>query len=201
MFWASLFNQIPNMKLFKMLLVILIFTSSATFAQKALYANFPETFDSPDTSAKSHYKKGMVTLKSGEWNFDAAILGVLSGHDYFNGKQSVRMQQNRAKSAFIEMNFDLNEGASKVTIAYASYYKDQSCLWKLEYSTDGGTTWTQTGNDIAAEAKELKTAEFPLDIKGKVRFRINKVGLGDGKKDSSVKNGRLSIDDFAVYKN
>lgn len=189
------------MKSFKVLLIIVIFSSSASFAQKTLYANFPETFDSPDTSAKSHYKKGMLILKSGEWNFDYAILGALTGHDYFNGKQSVRMQQNRSQPAYIEMNFDLTEGASKVTVAYASYYKDATCVWQLEYSTDGGTTWIQTGKDIVAEAKELKIAEFPLDLKGKVRFRINKVGLGDGKKDSTIKNGRLSIDDIAIYKN
>jgi hypothetical protein len=189
------------MKLFKALLVILLFTSTSTFAQKALYANFPETFDSPDTAAKSKYKKAMVVLKSGEWNFDNAILGALQGHDKFNGKQGVRMQQNRIKPSYAEMNFDLTEGASKVIVAYASYYKDASSVWKLEYSTDGGATWTQTGADVKAEGKELKTAEFSLDIKGKVRFRINKLGLGDGKADPAIQNGRLSIDDFAVYKN
>jgi hypothetical protein len=188
------------MKFLKLMMVILLFASSTSFAQKSLYANFPETFDSPDTSAKSHYKKEMVTLKTGEWNFDYAILGALTNHDHFNGKQGVRMQQNRSKSAYIEMNFDLAEGASKVTIAYSSYYKDVSSVWRLEYSTDGGATWTQTGKDIIADSKEIKTAEFPLDLKGKVRFRINKAGLGDGKQDPTIKNGRLSIDDFTIYK-
>jgi hypothetical protein len=189
------------MKSFKTLFFILVVSISTTFAQKALYPNFPETFDTPDTAAKGHYKKAMVTLKSGEWNFDFAILGALQGHDHFNGKQSVRMQQNRSKAAFAEMNFDLTEGASKVTVAYAAYYKDPSSVWRLEYSTDSGASWQQTGKDITATSSDLTTAEFPIDIKGKVRFRINKAGLGDGKADSSIKNGRLSIDDFAVYKN
>ncbi|MDQ8052057.1 MAG: hypothetical protein REI78_03485 [Pedobacter sp.] len=189
------------MKLFKAILAILIFTTTVTFAQKSVYANFPETFDSPDTSAKAHYKKADVALNSGAWNFDNAILAALQGHDKYNGKQGVRIQQNRAKPSYVEMNFDLTEGASKVTVAYASYYKDASCVWRLEYSTDGGTTWVQAGKDINAEAKELKTAEFILDLKGKVRFRINKLGLGDGKTDPNIKNGRLSIDDIAIYKN
>ncbi len=111
------------------------------------------------------------------------------------------MQQNRSQPAYLEMNFDLPEGASKVTLAYAVYYKDAPSLWRLEYSTDGGATWLQAGKDIPTESTELKTAEFNLDIKGKVRFRVNKLGLGDGKKDPSIKNGRLSIDDLAVYKN
>ncbi|TCC90507.1 hypothetical protein EZ428_14635 [Pedobacter frigiditerrae] len=192
------------MKFFKILLVFLLFASTAVFGQKKeIYANFPENFESPDTAVKAHYKKQIITLKSGEWNLDYALLGALPGHDRFNpiGKQSIRIQQNRSKSAFLEMNFDLNEGASKVTIAYAVYYKDASSIWKLEYSTDQGLTWVQAGKDILTESTDLKTAEFNLDIKGKVRFRINKLGLGDGKQDSSIKNGRLSIDDIAIYKN
>lgn len=181
----------------------MVFTSTIGFAQKALYPNFPEAFEWPDTAAKTHYKKADVKLKSGDWNLDQAILGALTNHDRFNpsGKQSIRMQQNRSKSAYLEMNFDLPDGASKVTVAYASYYKDAPCVWKLEYSLDQGLTWKQAGQDIGTETKELKTAEFNLDLKGKVRFRINKLGLGDGKTDPSIKNGRLSIDDFAVYKN
>ena len=191
------------MRVLKSLLVIFVFTTSVTFAQKALYPNFPETFESPDTSAKAHYKKAEVKLKSGDWNLDEAILGALTNHDRFNpaGKQSIRMQQNRSKPAYLEMNFDLNDGASKVTVAYASYYKDAPCIWKLEYSLDQGITWKQAGEDVKTESKELKTAEFNVDLKGKVRFRINKLGLGDGKSDPSIKNGRLSIDDLAIYKN
>lgn len=189
------------MKLFKALLVILVFTTTTTFAQKALYPNFPENFDSPDTSAKTKYKKGVVMLKSGEWTFDNAILGAIPNHEHMNGTQAVRMQQNRSTSSYLEMNFDLLEGASKVVIYYAAYYKDVSSKWRLEYSTDGGATWQQTGKDIDTDQPRLKKEEFNLDIKGKVRFRINKLGLGDGKADPSIKNGRLNIDDFAVYKN
>jgi len=186
-----------------MLLVLFVFAPSVTFAQKALYPNFPETFESPDTAAKGHYKKADVKLKSGDWNLDQAILGALANHDRFNpsGKQSIRMQQNRSKSAYLEMNFDVNEGASKITVAYASYYKDEPCVWRLEYSLDQGLSWIQAGQDIKTESKELKTAEFNVELKGKVRFRINKLGLGNGKTDPSIKNGRLSIDDFAIYKN
>ena len=130
------------MKFLKLTFIVMVFTSTISFAQKALYPNFPETFESPDTSAKGHYKKADVKLKSGDWNLDQAILGALTNHDRFNpsGKQSIRMQQNRSKSAYLEMNFDLSEGASKVTVAYASYYKDATCVWKLEYSVDQGST-------------------------------------------------------------
>ena len=185
-----------------MLLFILL--PAITFAQKKeVYAGFPEDFESPDTSAKSHYKAETIKLKTGEWTLDQALLGAVAGRDRFNpaGKQSVRMQQNRSKPAYLSMEFDLKEGASKVTLSYGSYYKDDSSAWVLEYSTDGGAVWQAAGKEISAENTDLKTATFNVDIKGKVRFRVTKLGLGDGKKDPSIKNGRLSIDDITIYKN
>ena len=54
-------------------------------------------------------------------------------------------------------------------------------------------------------ARDYKMATFLMDISGPVRFRINKLGLGaSGTKDKDgniVENGRLGIDDFAVYSN
>lgn len=190
-------------KILKTLLVLFIFAPSVALAQKAIYANFPEDFEIPDTSAKARYKAETIKLKTGEWTLDYALLGALVGHDRFNptGKQSIRMQQNRSTPSYLSMEFDLNEGASKVTLLYATYYKDAVSSWALEYSIDGGSTWQAAGKEITTETTELKTATFNLDLKGKVRFRIHKLGLGDGKKDPSIKNGRLSIDDITIYKN
>jgi len=192
------------MKLLQSTIVLFLLSVTLCSAQKnSSYSNFPENFEQPDTAAKSHYKKEEVKLKTGQWVLDQAILAAVEGKDRFNptGKQCIRMQQNRNKSAYLEMNFDLTEGASKVTLLYGSYYKDPSCTWRLEYSTDGGSTWQQAGADVTDASAEAKTATFSLNVKGKVRFRINKLGLGDGKADPAIKNGRLSIDDFNVYKN
>jgi hypothetical protein len=194
----------PNMKIFKLSLLLLLFTATATMAQKkAIYAGFPEDFESPDTSAKNRYKLADVKLKTGAWTFDQALLGGEPKRDKFsaNGKQSVRFQQNKNVPAILAMKFDLPDGASKVTFTYASYYKDANCVFKFEYSIDGGVNWLQAGKDIAVDNLEPKTAEFALDLKGKVRFRINKLGLGDGKADPVIKNGRLCVDDFTVYSN
>lgn len=186
----------------KLFLLIMLCASNYVFAQKGnLYANFPEQFESPDTSAKSRYKSAKVDLKSGNWTFDDALLGALENKDRFNGKQSVRMQQNKDRSVYLQMNFDLPNGASKVEVAYGSFQKDRTCTWRLEASTDKGKTWTQVGTDISEPAPTLKVATFNPDIKGKVRFRINKLGLGSSKEDPSIKNGRLNVDDFAVYEN
>lgn len=186
----------------KLFFLMMLLASNFVFGQKGtVYANFPEQFESPDTAAKSRYKKENLDLKSGNWTFDQSLLGAITDRDRVNGKQSVRFQQNRDKPCFLEMNFDLPNGASKVTLAYGSYYKDPSCKWRLESSTDGGKTWTQEGKDIEDVTSKLQVATFNLDHKGKVRFRINKLGLGSSKDDPSIKNGRLCIDDFVVYQN
>ena len=100
------------------------------------------------------------------------------------------------------MMFDLPDGASKVSIWYASYKAsaDPSATWRLEYSTDGGTTWIQTGGDIKAVSKTASLITFTMDISGPVRFRINKLGLGSNATDVTIENGRLGLDDFSFYR-
>ncbi len=98
------------------------------------------------------------------------------------------------------MNFDLPNGASKVTFSYGAYYTDASSTFQLEYSQDGGTTWKKTGEAVADASETSRVAIFLMDLKGNVRFRINKLGLG-ATNGVDIFNGRLSIEDFAVFSN
>ena len=173
-------------------------------ASGPLYPGYPEDFESPDASQKGSYAAANITLKTGQWRLDQAILGNTSGRDRFNpaGLQCIRMQQELSVSGYLQMNYDLPNGATKVTLSYGAYYTDASSTWRLEYSTNQGTTWQQIGNDIsdaAANGGLAKGATFLMNISGPVRFRINKLGLG--KNSATVQNGRLSIEDFAVYQN
>jgi hypothetical protein len=169
------------------------------FASGVLYAGFPESFESPDISAKSSYNSGnnMVALSTGSWTLTQGILANTAGSDRFNepGKQSVRMQQNLTSSGYTQMNFDVPDGASKVTVFYGRYSNDARSQIRLEASTNGGTTWTAVGSNITVPAdKEFRQATWMVNYTGPVRFRINKIGLG------TSNNGRLSLDDFAIYK-
>lgn len=180
---------------------MMLIASSSVFAQKGkIYPGFPEKFETEDPKTKTSYKKGKVELKTGSWIFDQAILGNADG-DLTKGKQAVRMQKNLDDPSLLEMDFDLPNGASKVSFVYGSYGKDASCMFILESSTDGGQTWTRADKVINDASKDLSNATFKLDIKGNVRFRINKIGLGSSETEPSIKNGRLNIDDFAVYQN
>lgn len=175
-------------------------------ASGPIYAGFPEDFESPDASTKGSYNMvaidNNIDLKTGNWKLFQAILGVTPGRDRFNppGKQAVRMQQNLTVPALVQMNFDLPNGASKVTIWYGTYYTDASSSWILEYSTDSGETWEQTGPVISDAGPVSKNATFLMDITGPVRFRVAKLGLGPTNGDI-VQNGRLSIEDIAIYQN
>ncbi|TYR32627.1 hypothetical protein FXV77_18645 [Sphingobacterium phlebotomi] len=164
-----------------------------------LYPNFPESFEVTDGNFINYEGGDRVrTFPSGAWNFTQAAIVNNPRYVYddrpTSGIDVVRMRNNLTTSAYVQMDFDLLNGASKVTVWYSVYFKDASSTWRLEYSTDGGTTWTQTGSDISDAGFVKKQAVFNMDITGPVRFRINKLGLG------TTNNGRLCIDDFAIYK-
>ncbi|WP_312189206.1 DUF5689 domain-containing protein [Sphingobacterium sp.] len=177
------------------------------YASGKLYAGWPETFDAVDASIKGSYDmkdKNDVSFPTGQWNLYQAILGTTAGRDRIvSGKNAIRMQQNLNVDGYVQMNFDVPNGASKVTIWYGSYWTDRSCTFKLEYSTDQGTTWVQTGESIAdahttTESMNSKQAVFLMNVQGAVRFRITKLGLGTS--NNVVNNGRLGLDDIAIYK-
>lgn len=168
-----------------------------------IYTGFPESFEAVPQETKPSYNMttidNNIVVASGEWKLYQAILGNTPGRDRFTGSQGVRMQQQLDYDTYTQMNFDVPDGASKVTMLYGSYYNDASSSWRLEYSQDEGTTWTQIGETVTDASKEAKTAVFLMDISGPVRFRVVKLGLG--KTTATVQNGRLCFDDIAVYSN
>lgn len=180
--------------------------ADVTYASGPLYTGFPEDFESPDFTVKGSYNMtatdNNVDLKTGNWKLYYGIIGNTAGRDRFNptGKQCIRMQQQLTFDAYVQMNFDLPNGATKVTFSYGAYYTDASSTFQLEYSQDGGLTWKQTGAKVTDASATSKVAIFLMDFKGKVRFRINKLGLG-ATNGVDIFNGRLCIEDFAVFSN
>ena len=171
-----------------------------------IYVGYPEDFDSPDQSLKNSYATKSIDLKTGNWRLEQCILGNTSGRDRIvSGTQAIRFQQNLTAStpAYLQMNYDLNNGATKVTFWYGCYYTDASSSFQLEYSTNQGATWQKIGETMSDPLPTTagltpKQATFTMDIKGKVRFRINKLSLG-ATSIPTIYNGRLGVDDFAIY--
>ncbi len=171
-----------------------------------IYPGYPEDFESPDFSLKGTYAGKSIDLKTGSWRLEQCLLGNTAGRDRIvSGTQSIRFQQGLtdATPCYLQMNYDLTNGATKVTFWYGCYYTDASSSFILEYSTDQGVTWHQTGDIISdplptSTSTAPKQATFLMDIKGPVRFRIFKLGLGPTS-IPTIYNGRLGIDDFAIY--
>jgi hypothetical protein len=172
-----------------------------------IYPGFPESFEAVPQTTKANYDlnttavpDNTVQFGTGRWKLYQAILGNTSGRDRYTGTQGIRMQQGLTVPAVVEMKFDLPNGATKVTLLYGAYYTDAASSWKLEYSQDQGATWTQTGAVVSDAGNWQRTTTFLVNINGPVRFRINKLGLG-ASNPPTVLNGRLGLDDIAIYEN
>ncbi|MCF8451168.1 MAG: DNA/RNA non-specific endonuclease [Taibaiella sp.] len=146
------------------------------------YTSFPETFES---GSKSAYSYGTVTLSTGIWGFDDALLGS-SESDKKVGAQSVRM----INSGKLTMLFNVTDGISKVSILHGIYGSDASANWGLWYSTNDGVTWLQAASNISTSSSVLVQTTFTLNLFGDVRLEIRKVG-----------GGRINIDNISIDNN
>jgi endonuclease G len=153
-------------------------------SQAAVYSGFPETFES---ASKGAYAAADVNFGTGTWNLDNALVGT-SASDAKSGNQSVRV----TGTGVVAMKFNLIAGATQVSVKHAVYGSDGSSTWKLEASTDGGTTWTQVGTTQTSSSASLSSVSFTCSFASAVRFRIVKLSGG---------TNRINIDDFSVTDN
>jgi hypothetical protein len=140
--------------------------------------------ESFDTGTKTAYATGAVSLASGTWTLNDALLGS-SASDPHNGAQAVRVRN----SGKVTMGFDFPTGANTVSVKHAKYGSDASTTWGLWYSTDGGTTWSQAGSPVTTSSTTLATATFSVGVTGPIRFELRKT---DGT------SNRVDFDDFAI---
>ena len=66
---------------------------------------------------------------------------------------------------------------------------DASATWGLWYSSNGGSTWTQSGSNLTTSSTTLQTATFTINVTGKIRFEVRKA---DGT------SSRICFDDFKL---
>ncbi|WP_279341236.1 PKD domain-containing protein [Geothrix mesophila] len=155
-------------------------TIAAAFAAST-GSSLKETFD---TGTKTAYAVGSVTLSTGSWTLDDALLGNTTA-DRKVGAQSVRTRN----SGKVTMNFNFATGAKTVSVKHAKYGSDGNSTWGLWYSTNSGSTWTQAGSTVTTSSTTLATASFTVNVTGAIRFQIRKT-------DGSA--NRVNFDDFQI---
>ncbi|MEZ0610908.1 hydrolase [Fibrella sp. WM1] len=169
-------------------------TAAATLRSARAAITLSEGFEVGSTSPKTAYDVSPtgsasgdnVTLQAKSWNlYDALIAN--SSSDRKAGTWSARVR-NTGK---ITMLFDLTTGISSVTVKHAIYGTDGASQWGLWYSTNGGSSWTQTGTAVTTTTT-LQTQTFTLNVTGTVRLEIRKTSGG---------TNRINIDDIAVTDN
>lgn len=127
-----------------------------------------------------------VTLQAKSWNLYDAVIGNLAA-DKRAGSWSARIR-NTGK---ITMLFNVTTGISTVTVKHATYGTDAASQWSLWYSTNSGSTWTQSGASITTTTT-LQTQSFTINATGNVRIEIRK---------TSGATNRINIDDIVINDN
>ena len=139
---------------------------------------------------KGAYGSGTVSLSGFDWNMTEALIGT-EASDYKGGARSARVRGYGTSS--MTMLDDKDNGIGNVRFYYRRFGTDAQVAHVVEYSTDGGTSWTQLGSSFTAST--TGNANFfneALNQAGAVRLRIRQEsGLGTDTR-------RLNIDDIQV---
>src|ERR1700748_1042338 len=94
-----------------------------------------------ESGSKTAYADGTVSLITGQWDMNDALIGNLAA-DAKDGNKSVRL-----RTGSITMDFDIN-GLKLISFKHAKYGTDANSTLQLLMSVDGGATFVQVGNDF-----------------------------------------------------
>lgn len=122
-----------------------------------------------EMGTKAAYAIGPVTIKTGIWSLDDALLGKLAT-DIKNNTQSVRLRTGK-----IEMNFDI-DSLSMIKINHAKFGSDGNSELTVWMSTDKGVSYTQIGNTLTTNSSTFITDSIKITGNKPARFQIRKLG-------------------------
>ena len=149
--------------------------------QTKIAVNFPEGFDD---ASKSRYEGGNITVTSGQWYLENAVMGS-ADNDQKDGLKAIRMKEK----AKLRMNFDIPSGIQQVRFKYGVYQLDRESSFELWTSTNSGMSWNRVGSTITATDKSLRDVSFNVNLQQTARIEIRKT---DGT------SNRLNIDEVTL---
>lgn len=116
-----------------------------------------------------------------------ALIGNLD-NDKYNGSFGVRTDRRDGKTGNIFMEFDKADGADQLSFYLAHYgSRAEDAALQVQYSTDGGSIWSDIGDEIVAPA-DLTQFTIPVEMDGNIRFKFVQSSGTD----------RMNIDDIRV---
>ncbi|MGV8114708.1 MAG: T9SS type A sorting domain-containing protein [Lentimicrobium sp.] len=137
---------------------------------------------------KTAYASGTVTLSGIDWDMTEALIGTETA-DWKNGARSARMRGYGTSS--MTMLANKSNGAGTVSFSYRRYGTESQVDWKVEYSVNDGSSWTQIGSTFTA-SDVVQTFSETVNVTGNVRIRIKRAT------ESGTSNRRLNIDDISI---
>jgi endonuclease I len=153
------------------------------------WADYSVTFEGTGET-KTAYASGTVSLSGTNWDMTEALIGDLST-DWKNGLRSARMRGYGISA--MTMLADKVNGLGTLSFSYRRYGTDTQVDWKAEYSSDGGSSWTQIGSVFTAPASDVvQSFSQAVNVSGAVRIRIKRAT------ESGAANARLNIDDITM---
>lgn len=123
-----------------------------------------------EMGSKAAYLLGDVTIKTGNWSFDDALLGKLPA-DIKNDLQSVRLRTGK-----MTMNFDI-DSITMLKINHAQYGTDAVSEVSVWMSEDQGITFTQLGSSLATNSRSFITDSFKISATKKSDSKLEKQEL------------------------
>jgi len=152
-----------------------------------------ENFDTPSGPSTNNTAKD-ITYPSGVWNVCAITKPTTANeNDRINGLYSMRMRGLNG-SNFMFMKFD-KAGAGVLSFNYGSYSNHYGGEFTVQQSTDGGTTWVNTGTPVTVPkwSGTFLTYSYPVNYNGNIRFKIVMT-----LRTPNNANEQVNIDDFQI---
>ena len=163
-------------------------STNATFGASPVGSPYAVDFES---ASKGSYAAGDVVLGGISWNFSEALIGT-EANDRKNGLRAARLRSNETANAsgILSMNASTNMGLSSISLWHAKYGTDANTAGRVDYSTNGGVSWTSAGTFDSISTNLTLFSATNLNVGGSVRVRIAK---------TSGTSERLNVDDVKLY--
>ncbi|MDR0207370.1 MAG: chitobiase/beta-hexosaminidase C-terminal domain-containing protein [Bacteroidales bacterium] len=157
-----------------------------------------EDFEAAAWVGSTYAPRNVTDLDGNLWRVSG--VGTMDASDHYFDARAIRLRGNASDTLSlqnrIEMQFD-KAGLGTVSFDYASYSNHSGGIINLEYSTNGGTSWINSGSKTvpswAGGGSNFLKAVYDVNIPGNVRIKITK---NSQTTSSSVNIDNLCMTDF-----